>query len=379
LAQLTQLLAEAAYSNAFAESTYAGSQSALRSWRRFCEALEVPYYGMNTDGSFWDEAQCACILAAYVSYEIVVRGLSPDSISKVYLCYITRFMSVEIGNPHFKAARTNSLRFQLILRGLKRVYFSIHPKNESRKLAITPDFIDQMDLALPQVSTFSEAILRRIWRLAFRMGIFFLMRRSEYLPSKRSNGASWEHIAFYDNDGNLLSRSHLHIGQASSVVNRIPFSKTDPHGKGRILAHFRQPSGESCIVTDLEWWAIFSRDVLHQYSDSYIFFVDGRSIIKSKELVSILRKIAAHLDIKSHAITLHSLRYGGATLLAMAGLPQYLIEHYGGWAPDSGSLRVYVQMGGASVQTVSRAMSVASNSSLADTRIRSNYFGKESS
>ena len=280
---------------------------------------------------------------------------------------------MEVRNPHFAAARQKNLRFQQILRGLNRVYYSIHPKTESRKLAITPDYIDQMDNALPAVTTFQDAILRQVWRLAYRMGIFFLMRRSEYLPSSRSNGASWQHIAFYDSTGNVLPRSHILTGQAHSVVNNIPYSKTDPYGKGRILSHIRQQS--DCIVADLEWWAIFSRDILQQ-KDNFIFFIDGKSIVNTTDLVSVLRKIGAHLGIKTHAISLHSLRYGGATLLAMAGLPQYLIEHYGGWSPDSGSLRVYVQMGGASVQAVSHAMSVASKSSLADTRIRSNYFGR---
>ena len=189
MAQLTQLLAEAAYRNAYAESTSAGARSALRSWKRFCSAVDAPYYVQNADGSPWDEAQCASILAAYVSYEIAVRGLSPDTVSKV--CHISRFMSMDIRNPHFANARQKNLHFQHTLRGLNRIYYTIHPKSESRKLAITPDFVDQMDNALPTVTTFQEAILRQVWRLAYRMGIFFLRRRSEFIPSSRSNGASW--------------------------------------------------------------------------------------------------------------------------------------------------------------------------------------------
>jgi hypothetical protein len=95
-------------------------------------------------------------------------------------------------------------------------------------------------------------------------------------------------------------------------------------------------------------------------------------------LVSILRAIARFLDIRDHAISLHSLRYGGATLLATAGLPKYVIEHFGGWAPNSGMSRLYCQLGGQSDVSVSRAFSAASSAGLAEMRIRSNFFGDTS-
>jgi hypothetical protein len=59
--------------------------------------------------------------------------------------------------------------------------------------------IDCMDQALGPASGPAEVIVRSAERLAFRMGICFLMQRSEYLPNGRgSRGALWKHATFFD-------------------------------------------------------------------------------------------------------------------------------------------------------------------------------------
>ena len=226
-------------------------------------------------------------------------------------------------------------------------------------------------------TSLAASVIRMVEDLALRMGIYFLMRRSEYIPAnRRSRGAQWRYLVFYDSNGHMIDRRNLHYGQADSVVNKIPFSKTDPSGRGRILQHYRQPDGHPCIVQKLEHWAIFARDSLGAVGDKFVFEVHGTSLISANRLVHTLRATAYFLGIRNVAISLHSLRYGGATLLATAGLPQYIIEHFGGWSPNSKSPQTYVQLGGQSVATVSRAMSQASMAGLADARIRSNYFGR---
>lgn len=281
-------------------------------------------------------------------------------------------------NPHFPEARRHR-RLQLTFRGLKRVFHHIHPQSQSRRLAVTLSMVDHMEAALGPVQCQSAQVIRMIDDLAIRMGIYFLMRKSEYLPTGQSRGAKWRHLTFYDEQGNIIPRSSLRAGQAHSVVNRIPFSKTDPCGRGRIIQHYRQPPPSPCIVSKLEAWAIFARDKLGAINDRYLFEIRGTCIVSTSRLVSTLRAIADHLGIHSGAISLHSLRYGGATMLAVAGLPQYIIEHFGGWSPNSKSPQTYIQLGGQSVATVSRAMSQISQSNLADTRIRSNYFGRRQS
>ena len=54
--------------------------------------------------------------------------------------------------------------------------------------------------------------------------------------------------------------------------------------------------------------------------------------------------------------TSHSLRYGGATMMAAAGFPQYVIAHYGGWVEGSSSLKIYARPSEKMLQAVSAHM-----------------------
>jgi hypothetical protein len=190
----------------------------------------------------------------------------------------------------------------------------------------------------------------------------------------------WRYVRFYNGNGKVLDRRVLRRGQAESVVVRIPYSKSDPFGRGRVNAHVRQSTVDkgSCIVRELEEWAIQQHLLVTESGgsgDVYVFELGNSPLVSCRHLVWIMRLVARHLGISDKAISLHSLRYGGATLLASVGLPQYVIEHYGGWSPNSSSLRTYVQLGHQSTRQVSDAMSRASQSGLAEMRVRSRYFG----
>ena len=57
-------------------------------------------------------------------------------------------------------------------------------------------------------------------------------------------------------------------------------------------------------------------------------------------------------------------------MLAAAGIPQYLIEYFGGWAEGSASLKFYAQVGGKAISKVSQIMADGFNVSLAESRLR---------
>jgi hypothetical protein len=61
---------------------------------------------------------------------------------------------------------------------------------------------------------------------------------------------------------------------------------------------------------------------------------------------------------RSH-VSSHSLRYGGATELAAAGFPQYVISTYGGWTENSRALHIYTRLSQCTNELVSKHMSRA--------------------
>jgi hypothetical protein len=85
-----------------------------------------------------------------------------------------------------------------------------------------------------------------------------------------------------------------------------------------------------------------------------------------------VKAITRYLCLGDKLISAHPLGYGGATLLAAAGVPSYIITYFGGWSEDSKMVRRYAQLGGQAVDNVSRIMSEAFGESVAETRIRMN-------
>ena len=103
----------------------------------------------------------------------------------------------------------------------------------------------------------------------------------------------------------------------------------------------RQPPGERCIVHDLEDWIITTRSELSAFDKDYLFRVKDKTLISAEQVSIVMKKTVEFCGFNSEKISAHSLRYGGATMLSAAGLPQYIIAYFGGWCEDSKSLQIY--------------------------------------
>jgi hypothetical protein len=105
--------------------------------------------------------------------------------------------------------------------------------------------------------------------------------------------------------------------------------------------------------------SIKCRDKLGATELDYIFQIGDRVLVSVE-----------HLGMSSAKISAHSLRYGGATMLAAAGIPQYVIAYFGGWKADSKSLQIYMHLGAEAVAQASSVMASGFMRSLTATRIR---------
>ena len=157
--------------------------------------------------------------------------------------------------------------------------------------------------------------------------------------------------------------SAVQLGGAKSVKIEISKSKMDQFGFGRLVKHDRV-SGPNCIVHELEKWAVYMRKTLGTKENDGMFCVGSNDpIITDIEVSIVMKLIVVHLGWDDSKISPHSMRYGGATMLAAAGFPQYVIEYYGGWAADSKTVRQYVQLSGKEVTRVSEIMAQGFNKS----------------
>jgi hypothetical protein len=263
----------------------------------------------------------------------------------------------------------------MVINGFTKIYDKENPKILRTKVAFTLQMAHESTRLLNKgsVTTSDRLKVRRI-EIAMKVGIFFLLRRSEFLKcdniKKTRVGTRIEDVHFFRKDGQRISYSRVGKVEADQVFINILFSKMDQKGKGRVLRHVRQPDQKECIVQELEQWISTLRDGFNLSDQCYLFTLPGEADLTSDMLSAKMKECCIQMGIKSNLVSCHSLRYGGATMLAASGLPYYIIAYYGGWTESSQTLPMYTQPGREAALRVSAAMVNESEKGLADTYIR---------
>jgi len=90
--------------------------------------------------------------------------------------------------------------------------------------------------------------------------------------------------------------------------------------------------------------------------DDSLFAVPGLPTLSANVLSRVMKATVSSMGLPANRISTHSLRYGGATMLAAGGFPEYIIAMYGGWAEGSTSLRRYTRPSMGVICEVSRHM-----------------------
>ena len=314
-------------------------------------------------------------IICFMAFEIGLRGLNPDSLRKVYLSAISSyFVGAGVRNEFADARRSPSVQY--VLRGYRKIYSLMHPAGGAKKLAFTIELVKYLKDVLTGAQLAKQGgLFARGLELALKFGIYFLMRKSEYLPGYARDpeparlGMRFSVIRFFDSVGGTVKWGSISVGCAKSVEILVPRSKTDQYGYGRVVRHTRVP-GPNCIVKELEKWVFHCRSVLHAIESDCLFCIRGVPIVLDTDVADVMKSIVNHLGWDASKVSAHSLRYGGATMLAAAGLPQYVIEYFGGWAEGSKAAKFYMQVSGKAVAGVSKVMADGYDKSLEESRIR---------
>jgi hypothetical protein len=310
------------------------------------------------------------ILLRYIGFEIAVRKMHPNSIKQNYIAAISnQFVLGGIENSFEIASKQKIIK--IILEGYTRIHYKANPKSGSRKIAFTIELIKYLREAV-QKWKLEEIIIVSI-ETALKIGIYFLLRKSEFVPSQGKKGISWNQLSFFDNRGGKVDWKNITQKKVQTITINIPFSKTDQYGVGRIVTHIRATNSNGCcIVESIVQWAIICRDQFQHNTESFMFQRSKEKHFVNDNLIAkVMKQIAIHLGWKPDNVSMHSLRYGGATMLAAAGLPQYIIEYFGGWADNSKALReTYIKIAAKGAGIVSEIFSKGYNSSLEEIRIR---------
>ena len=352
--------------SSLAASTRASQRSAVRSWVRFCDVMHIDMLCRGVRSV----AVMENIVAQYLSFEIGVRGMSPHSMKNVYLGGISNhFVELNVRNQFDRAMATKFIKY--VLRGYTRIYSKMHPESGMKKVAFTIELTTHTMAAMEHAGLFkSDLIKREAIMFALVLGIYFLLRKSEYLSTSKDNkGRKWKHVRFMDRGGKVIPWAFVGRTQAVEMVLNVDTSKTDQFGRGRLVRH-KVVEGPNCIVKKTVDWLVKCRDEFGAGEEDYIFQIGTRVLVRANDMAAAMKCTMDFLGLDGSKVTAHSLRYGGATMLAAAGLPHYVIAYFGGWTADSKSLLAYMQLGAEAIANASGIMASGFRKSLTETRSR---------
>lgn len=313
-------------------------------------------------------AECVAWLSQFVGYECGVRQMNPDSVKGVYIPAILAMMSHHgVVSKKMIEASTHDI-VNKTFTGMKKFFHKVHPTAGKVKVPFTisaankaTSMLQSKELVFPKIESLDPTrralAIDRIG-LALLFGIFFLLRKSEFLYKKATDQpATRHHLILYDQDDRIIPYAEIGIIRATRVLFDVHRGKADQHGKCRFNSHTMQDSG-TCIVSRLERYIAVTRGApYHAKATDVLFEVKGLPRLTAGCLETIMKAVVTSFGLPADRISAHSLRYGGATLLAAAGFPEYVIAQYGGWAEGSESLRIYTRPTKTMIDRVSKQMS----------------------
>ena len=166
--------------------------------------------------------------------------MAPDSTHKTYVPSLkTDFNLRRIGN-YFAAALTLPI-YKLTVAGLARIFYKTNPLASTKRFAFTAHFLPHIGPALARDARTHHDDPYRIPAdyLACKIGMWFCLRKSEYLPNNKhpsqpsfAKGLCLSDITFTGLDGRAIPHSALQSADAQRATLNICLSKTDQHVPG---------------------------------------------------------------------------------------------------------------------------------------------------
>lgn len=373
-----QQLNQEALAQCIAEASFNTYTSAWNSWHRCASFYNFDMMCIDTSGCPLSVESCIRLLELYVGLECGLRQLNPASIKCTYLSGIAKVFDIRRAVNNFREAANHNLT-QCLLDGYIRRWSIKHPAHQRAKIPFTmvlalqaESFLRSGGIVISKFSTggASHRSFMETCRLtcALLFGIFFLLRKGEFLPKvERSNGQQLSmrrsHLRFMTEDQREIPYPLVGTVRAHWLTITIEFSKADQSGRGRIVTHFIDVANPTqCIVQRMEAYYMMSRDSFCASATDILFDIPGFPLVTTATITNLMRSTCHLLGLPSDKVSAHSLRYGGATTLAAAGFPEYVIAFYGGWAPGSRAMRTYIKPSNDIVKKVSLHMTRAQSS-----------------
>lgn len=296
------------------EKTYSAAFSHFRIWRWY---RGLPLF---LEGDPGDEED----LMQFVAHRGLVAGYAYGSIHVMLFAIRMEHLKSRYGDP-----LVDKLLLKIVMRGLKRLQGGV-----IRKIPVTVELLlavlDALDLTQWDDVVAATAIM---------FMYLFLLRSREAL---RKDGADAKQcvrvcmLAFYNKGVEVFGDGIL---EADEVVWLSAYSKTDPNGQGGVHNVFAAPGRKLCVLNLLKKMYLM-RPSHFAKSEQFLFVCDDGKVLHRDVVAKLLSKSAVVLGVPPEAVSVISIRAGGASAMYDAGFSVEEIKKRGRWASEC--WRVYV-------------------------------------
>jgi len=175
---------------------------------------------------------------------------------------------------------------------------------------------------------------------AMKMGLELqflqLLRVSELLPTPSDHYIRGQDILFYfrSSDGNIIhvfphEVSEYKLEDLIKVELTVRSAKNDLDGSGMKYSHIRTVNGPNLsidLAANMYNYALVAKPLFDEPFLTYVSKNDTRRWCNYGDYNALIKKVARHCNFNDRHFSTHSLRRGGATLLAVAGHPNHYIR-----------------------------------------------------
>jgi hypothetical protein len=304
------------------EQTRKQYTGAMRHWVQFAEAAGLPTY--IDELSYSERSEAAEMFASYEALEFQNKvGTIRSKLSAI------RWMHVRDRRPDpFKNLDT-------LTDWLTELEKTQPPKEPS---AAVPAKLLELIILHTDTTTVAGAILAS----AATLGFWFLLRSIEYLAADcgifdPERSLTWGDVIVRDAWGEVLPTHRFSEAQEVTVT---VFS-----GKGSLHTCTRSLKANTVSATCAVKWlknlyaVLLAHGVVPKSTDSLYKKPDGKVLTRA-DLSAVLKAAAVACGVISSKVASHSLRRGGASAYAAAGVPHGDIQKFGRWTSDG--YKVYI-------------------------------------
>jgi hypothetical protein len=279
------------------------------------------------------------VVISFMQHLCIDEMLCPDTVG-VYLSAVRYYFKVANRDTTFlESAWISSARTAMTLK-----YRRDNPVAGKKALPFTCDML--VFARSKSFNTGSE--VHRAINSCMEFSVVCMARVSEAIPGapEVDHWLRSDDVQFGLNEGVCVVPSYeveaVSWSRVQSVVFTVRSAKNDIQGEGHRFEYFTHSTSNTRafdIVEDMYLWACRAQLKKGQPFFSY----RGEWTLSYGVLSKAIKKVATDMGLDARRYRPHSLRIGGASMLAAAGLPDYVIQKQGRW--KSLAFLEYIRLG----------------------------------